>query len=231
MLKSYIIIDFSGSIEENLKDFESFEDFLCIGYCKNLDTSLNTILEKRPQLIFFHFSEEIPLSLLFELSQYLDNLPYIIAINTEERFAYQALKHGASDYLLYPLQKSELRKSLLKFSKSYRSIENNKLCIRSNGDYHFISFEEIIYLKADNNTTDFYLQNGNVIPGFKTMKFFENQLPFYFFRIHNSFIVNIHYITRINIGKSNCYLLDNNIKIPFSRTYKNQIDIILKQIG
>lgn len=231
MLKSYIIIDYLGSIDENLKDFESFEDFLCIGYCKNYDSALNTILEKKPQLVFFHFSNEIPLSLLLEFQQYLDYSPYIIAINIDEKNAYSALKHGVSDYLLQPLQATELRKALLKFSMLYNTIESNKLCVRSNGDHHFIPFENIVYLKADNNTTDFYLQNGNVIPGFKTMKFFESQLPFYFFRIHNSFIVNINYISRINIGKSNCYLLENNIKVPFSRTYKEQIDIIIKRIG
>ena len=231
MLKSYIIIDFLGLMKENLNDLESFEDFLCLGYCKNYDSALNIMLEKRPQLVFFYFSDEIPLSLLFELGHYLDYLPYIIVVHTEERHAYSAIKHGASDYLLYPLQKGELRKSLLKFVKIRKSIENSKLCVRSNGDHHFIPFDEIIYLKADNNTTDFHLQNGSVIPGFKTMKFFESQLPFYFFRIHNSFIVNIHYISRINIGKSNCYLLENSIKIPFSRTYKNQIDFIIKQIG
>jgi len=229
--KSYIIIDFLGSIDEKLSDFESFEDFLCIGYCKNYDSALNTLLEKRPHLVLFHVSNEIPLTLLFELREYIDNLPYIIVVNKKESYAYTALKKGASDYLLYPLQATELVKSLLKFSKLKRNEVNTKLCIRSNGDHHFIPFEDIVYLKADNNTTDFYLQNGKVIPGFKTMKFFESQLPFYFFRIHNSFIVNINYISRINIGKSNCYLLDNSFKVPFSRTYKNQIEIVINQIG
>lgn len=230
MIKSYIIIDFFGLIDENLNDFESFDDFMCIGYFKSFETALNAILDNNIQLVFFHFSNEIPLSLLFELSQYLDNLPYIIAVNSNENNSYKALKYGVSDYLLFPLEKTELRKSLLKFKKNSNNIENNKLCIRSNGDHHFIPFENIVYLKADNNTTDFFLQNGSVIPGFKTMKFFESQLPFYFFRIHNSYIVNINYISRINIGKSNCYLLDNTIKIPFSRTYKNQIELIIKRI-
>ena len=106
-----------------------------------------------------------------------------------------------------------------------------KLCVRSNGDYHFISLDDILYLKADNNTTDIHLITGKVISGFKTLKYYESQLPSYFFRIHNSYVVNLDYVTRINLGKSDCYLLDNTIKIPFSRTYKEQIDLIIKRLG
>ena len=46
-------------------------------------------------------------------------------------------------------------------------------------------------------------ETGKVISGFKTMKYFEGQLPFYFFRVHNSYIVNIKFVTRINLGKFN----------------------------
>lgn len=229
MLISYIIIDFLGLINQNLNDFESFEDFICIGYCKSNKSAVDTILEKRPQVVFFNVSDEIPFSIIYEFGHYLDIMPYIIVVNKEKSNAYSALKYGASDYLMFPIQIEELRKSLLKVTKLIE-IENKKICIRSNGDHHFMLFEDIVYMKADNNTTDFYLQNGSVVPGFKTMKFYESQLPFYFFRIHNSYIVNINFISRINIGKLDCYLLNNTVKIPFSRTYKNQVELIINQI-
>jgi DNA-binding LytR/AlgR family response regulator len=108
---------------------------------------------------------------------------------------------------------------------------SSKLCVRSNGDYHFISLDDILYLKADNNTTDIHLISGKVISGFKTLKYYECQLPSSFFRIHNSYVVNLDYVTRINVGKSDCYLQDNTIKLPFSRTYKEQIDLIIKRLG
>lgn len=155
----------------------------------------------------------------------------MIALNDTDAHAYKALKHGVMDYVLMPFLESELRKSVLKFIKFYKDTSIEKLCIKSNGDYHFIPLDDIIYLKADNNTTDFYLQSGKVISGFKTMKFFEGQLPFYFFRVHNSYIVNIKFVTRINLGKFDCFLFDNIHKIPFSRTYRENIDAIIKRIG
>lgn len=231
MQKSYIIIDFLGLIDESLNEFESFTDLVCIGYYKSFEASLNAIITKKPQLVFFHFSSNIPLTLIYELNQYLDELPYFIAVNGNENSAYSALKHGVSDYLLFPFTSIELQKSILKFNKLTGKAASSKLCIRSNGDHHFIPFENIVYLKADNNTTDFILNTESVIHGFKTLKFFEGQLPFYFFRIHHSYIVNINFISRINFGKSDCYLLGNTITLPFSRTYKNQIDLIIKRIG
>ncbi|WP_367230302.1 LytR/AlgR family response regulator transcription factor [Flavobacterium enshiense] len=210
--------------------FQEFEELICVGICTDYSSALNTLLEKKPQLVFFYFSEEIPLHLLLEVQQYTDNSPYIVAFNPEEKNAYNAIKYGVMDYVLTPVDSIELRKSVLKFLKFFKKENVEKLCIKSNGDYHFIAIADIAYLKADNNTTDFYLQNGKVISGFKTMKFFESQLPFYFFRIHNSFIVNIHFVNRINVGKSECYLLDNLFKLPFSRTYKENIETIIRRI-
>ncbi|CAM3680460.1 Two-component system response regulatory protein, LytTR family [Flavobacterium saliperosum S13] len=231
MLNSYIIIDATQTLEKSLNEFQQFDEFICIGIFNDYATALNALLEKRPQLVFFQFSKEIPLRLLLDLKQYVDTIPYVIALNPKKKNAYNAIKYGVMDYILSPLEPTELRKTFLKYTKLSNKEKTEKLSIKSNGDYHFISLEDIVYLKADNNTTDFYLKNGKIISGFKTMKFFENQLPFYFFRIHNSYVVNIHFVSRINVGKANCYLLDNTYSLPFSRTYKNNIDTIIRRIG
>lgn len=231
MLKTYIIVDFLATIDENLTNFQPFEDYLCVGYCKNYESALQSLLIKKPDILFFHFSDEIPLSLLYELKEFTEYSPYVIGIHKEEKMAYSALKHNSSDFILLPLQEIEIRKSLYKFSMRQQKKDSSKLCVRSNGDYHFISLDDILYLKADNNTTDIHLLSGKVISGFKTLKYYECQLPSSFFRIHNSYVVNLDYVTRINVGKSDCYLLDHTIKLPFSRTYKEQIDLIIKRLG
>jgi len=121
-------------------------------------------------------------------------------------------------------------KGVMSYQKTHKSLAA-KISIKSNGDYHFINPNDIIYLKADGNTTDFYLKNGKIISAFKTLKHFEQLLPFYFFRIHHSYLINIEYVSRINLGKSSCYLDNNEIILPFSRTYKDNIDAILVRIS
>ena len=230
-VKSYIIIDFLNAIDQNFLAFNAAEDFFCLGYYTTYDSAFNAILEKKPQLLFFHFKDKYSLNFLLELKQYLIHLPYIIGINAHKENAFHAIKYGINDYMLFPLEKNEIRNVFLKLENLEQKQLTKKLCVRSNGDYHFLPLSDILYLKADNNTTDFYLQNGKIITGFKTMKHYENQLPVEFFRIHNSYIVNILYVSRINLSKSFCCLLDHSFKIPFSRTYKTQIDAIIKQIN
>jgi DNA-binding LytR/AlgR family response regulator len=175
--------------------------------------------------------DAITLSLLSELHEFLDVLPTIIVLNTSKDQAFESYQRGVSGYLLHPIDSNELRKCLLRYQKTHKALYADKIAIKSNGDYHFITTQDIVYLKADNNTTDFYLQSGKVITAFKTLKHFEQLLPFYFFRIHHGYVINVNHVSRINLGKSRCYLLNNEISVPFSRTYKEAIDTIIIRIS
>jgi len=231
MQYSYVFIQ-GETFLSNLNNYLNvYDDLLCIGNYDNYEEALNKILEKKPHLVFFQVSDEIPLSFISELLEYLDKLPYFIVISENTDLAYSCIKKGVADYLTTPLSEIEIRKSYLKFKKKNASLEKKIICIKSNGDYNFVEVSTIVYLKADNNTTDFYLKNGKIITAFKTLKCFEESLPFYFFRIHNSFIVNSNYVSRINLGKSKCYLSNNEIIISFSRTYKENIETIISKIA
>lgn len=105
------------------------------------------------------------------------------------------------------------------------------ICVKSYGDYRFIEAKNIWYLQADNNSTDIHLNNGEMITAFKTLRQFENVLPSPFARIHNSYIVNIDYVSRIHMGNSVCYLKDSAIKLPFSKSYKENVDAIISSIS
>lgn len=104
------------------------------------------------------------------------------------------------------------------------------ICVKSYGDYRFINADDICYLQADNNSTDIHLNNGEMITAFKTLKHFENVLSSPFVRIHNSYIVNIDYVSRIHTGNSVCYIKNTTTKLPFSKSYKENIDAILNSI-
>jgi DNA-binding LytR/AlgR family response regulator len=105
------------------------------------------------------------------------------------------------------------------------------ICVKSYGDYRFIEAKNICYLQADNNSTDIHLFNGEMITAFKTLKHFEHLLQSPFVRIHNSYIVNIDYVTRIHMGNAVCYIKHTITKIPFSKSYKENVDAILSSIS
>jgi DNA-binding LytR/AlgR family response regulator len=234
---SYIIIEGTEYSEVLLEKLKPYDDFLCVGSCNTAEEGLNKILELRPTVVFLSVDAQDAqqksacFSLVSELNEFLDELPFIIVLSTEKDLAYDAYQRGIGGFLLKPVEDHLLRKCLFRYAKNHKTTENDKICIRSHGDYHFITTKDIVYLKADSNTTDFYLTSGKIVTAYKTLKHFEKVLPFYFFRIHHSYIINIGHVSRINLGKNNCYLMNNEVVLSFSRTYKENIDIIINQIS
>ena len=233
---SYIIIDNSGYSASIKTMVDHFDQFLCVAICSTETDGINKVLELKPNVIFLSVGDNalpdaISFSLVSEISEYMDELPTIIAISDTADLAYDAFQRGISGFLLRPLDINVLRKCLYRYQKKNHASYLKKICIKSQGDYHFVKAQEIVYLKADNNTTDFYLENGKIISAYKTLKYYENLLPSYFYRIHHSYVINIEFVSRINLGKSDCYLSNNKIVLPFSRTYKSSIDAIISKIS
>lgn len=237
MQYSYLIVeDNDNEVQEILRQFEAFPEYFCVGVAKNKEEAVNKILDLNPKIILLEIAPKnkksnLSLSVITELHQYTSVLPFFIALTTSPKLAYDAIKAGVSDYLLKPLNPYELRKALLKFEKTNKTLAATTICIKSYGDYQFISLYDIVYLKADSNTTDFYLQGGRKLTAYKTLKHYENTLPFFFFRIHNSYIVNSNFVSRINTGKSLCYLNNNEISISFSKTFKENVEAIIRKIA
>lgn len=116
------------------------------------------------------------------------------------------------------------------FEKSRNEEKPLIICVKSYGDYRFIEAKDICYLQADNNSTDIHLYNGEMITAFKTLKHFEGVLSSPFVRIHNSYIVNIDYVSRIHTGNAVCYIKNTTTKLPFSKSYKENVDSIINSI-
>jgi DNA-binding LytR/AlgR family response regulator len=106
------------------------------------------------------------------------------------------------------------------------------ICIKSYGDYRYIDSNDILYFEADNNSTDIHLNNGEMITAFKTLKHFETVLPgAQFLRIHNSYIISIDQVSRIHTGNTVCYIKNSTTKLPFSKSYKENVDLIINRIA
>lgn len=105
------------------------------------------------------------------------------------------------------------------------------ICVKSYGDYRYIDAKEVCYLQADNNSTDIHLNSGEMITAFKTLKHFESIMSYPFVRIHNSYIININYVSRIHTGNSVCHIKNTTAKVPFSKSYKENVDAIITTIA
>lgn len=233
---SFLIInDNDTSTKEILDLFENFPNYFCAVIVKDSQTAIKQIIKVKPQLVIVQIpTKSNEANTLFETIkesfQYLDTIPYFMALAAKPDYAFTAIQSGFSDYALMPLQIHQLGKSLFQFEKRTPSATVSTICIKSYSDYHFVNLQDILYLKSDNNTTDIQLYNGRKVNAFKTLKHFENSLPFYFLRIHKSYIVNINQVSRIHFSKSKCYLNYDEI-LPFSLTYRENVEAIIRKIN
>ncbi|MEA9415226.1 LytTR family DNA-binding domain-containing protein [Flavobacterium sp. PL02] len=260
---SYIIIDDNQESVLKTKELaDGFSELIFVAIANTYQQGLNLVLEHNPNIIFLEIdpkdnTSNLSLSFINELYHYLRIVPKVIITTTKKDFAFDAIKYGVMDYLLKPLKRADLLKTILKldwpsyevnlisnqtvqdFKTSLKgdAIEVQKinqslvLCVKSYGDYRYIQAKDITYIQADNNSTDIYLNTGEMITAFKTLKYFEAILLHPFIRIHNSYIINRNHIARIHTGNSVCYIKNSTKKLPFSKTYKRNVEIIIAEFA
>jgi two-component system LytT family response regulator len=254
---SYIIIDDDAeSILKTQTTASGFSELSFMASASNFKDGLNLVLEHQPALIFLEIEPQnaashLSLTFISELHRFLQQIPKIIITTKQKDKAFDAIQYGVFDYLLKPILSNDLLKTILKLNRAnletqiapFREepssvIENQiaipqniqkplTICIKSYGDYRYLNAEDICYFQADNNSTDIYLNTGEMITAFKTLKHFESVLTYPFIRIHNSYVINRNYISRIHSGNSICYIKNSTKKIPFSKTYRGNVEQII----
>ncbi|MDF4202807.1 LytTR family DNA-binding domain-containing protein [Maribacter sp. SA7] len=225
---TYTIIDSDAVSNLQLHAFlDEYDNFECINTTSNPSDGLNDILKYAPDIVFINLNNDYASVFLMitEMHQYLKELPIFIGIASTKNYAYDAIKNGFFDYWLQPFNEFEIRKSLLKLQKKIpKSKKPITLCLKSYNDFQYLNTNDILYLKADNNTTEFFMKDDTIINAYKTLKTFEKSLPENFMRIHQSYIVNTNYVSRINFGKSICTIKAVKENIPFSKSYRENME-------
>ncbi|RXG14239.1 DNA-binding LytR/AlgR family response regulator [Leeuwenhoekiella aestuarii] len=224
-----------------IRFFQSFDNSNCVFnfYPFDLDSAYNNIIQYPPSILIVDFDHPVlkksGLKPFEEIISYLSHFPILIGISSTKSYAYEALKAGFNDYLITPLKELEIRKSLLKFQNKIQLERKDceMICLKSYSDYRFLKVDEILFLKADNNTTDIFLKKEKEVTAFKSLGYFERKLPKCFFRIHNSYIINATAVRRINYNKALLFFEDgvNSFSVPFSRTYKKNVDNLKDILG
>jgi two-component system LytT family response regulator len=107
-------------------------------------------------------------------------------------------------------------------------IEKQRIALNTIDAVHFIRLKDILYCKSENSYTTFHLTNQEPIVVSKNIKEFENQLnKSHFFRSHQSYLVNLEHVTKIDKHNGFILLLTDKSEIPTSiRKRKGLLQII-----
>lgn len=105
----------------------------------------------------------------------------------------------------------------------------NKIPVPAADGVVFIDPLHVLYLRANDSYTHFFLTDKTNIVSSKNLGYYEKILnEEFFFRVHNSFIVNLQYITKYVKGDEAYVHLQGNIAIQIARGKK---DSFLEKIG
>src|ERR1035437_4563 len=105
---------------------------------------------------------------------------------------------------------------------------DNMLALRVGSRINFISFDDIIYCKADGRYTHVILKNGGSFMTARILKSFENKLPCdLFLRIHKSYIINLNYIINYDRNTNVFLIFGTSTKLGVSKRRKKRVLEIL----
>lgn len=209
-------------------------DVRVVGECESVKEAVIVANACKPELIFLDIN--LTDGDAFEFLEQTKHLEFkVIFITAYEEFALKALKKGAVDYLLKPVDIEELKialdkvkqltvteqKQKISVAKKVWQNQDDKLILSLQDSFQVVDLNELMYCESDKGYTTFYCNDGKKHLVSKTLKEFEERLTnANFTRPHQSFMVNLKFIDKYD--KSGVIHLKNGKKIPVSSRKKEQ---------
>jgi two-component system LytT family response regulator len=242
MLKAVLVDDDSRDREilELLLKKYCTEDITIAGNAESVDKAYQLILEIRPELIFLDV--ELGSQTGFDLLSRFSDFPFkIIFVTAYDRYAVQAIKFNALDYVLKPVEISELMHAVEKVKLTDRiSIDielknlihtlahphqkSNRIAIPVLNGYTMLRVEEILYCEANKEYTNIYCLNQHPICSSINLGEYEDLLKDYSFcRVHHSYLVNKDHVIQYIKGEGGQLMINKETMIPVSRRKKQEV--------
>ncbi len=242
MIKALIIEDEKNTLEALKKMLQILEPSIqIVGETGAVSNAVYLIQTQQPQLIFLDIQLEDGSG--FDLLEKIEDPDFKIIFTTAyNNFAIKAFKFSTIDYLLKPINPSDLQEALTKaiaqihtetrYQELLSVLKNNinnqtpKIVVKTNNENHIIYVKDIIRLEAFGAYTIFVTQDKKITVS-KNLKYYQDLLTDSFIRCHQSHLVNIQYIDHIHQNK---LFLSNKEFIPIATRKINKIKEIIKNI-
>lgn len=233
-MKKVLIIDDENRTRELIaKMIDSFGlDVQAIPEGENVQSGIAAIKKHQPDIVFLDI--QMPDGTGFDVLASIPEKPFeVIFITAHEEFAIKAIKFSALDYLLKPVDLSELKSSLEKAintvddkseHEQFEVLQNNmnpnekkRLVLKTQESVHVIELDQIIRCESDRNYTSFFLLDNKRILVSKTLKEYEMLLSGHnFLRVQQSHLVNLNYIDRYDKKDGGAVVMKDGSEVPLS---------------
>ncbi len=194
-------------VEDNNLESNYLQDLITEYFLKN-NISLEAISYISAEDFFASWPMELDILFLDILMEEMNGIE--IAINIRQKneyvmiifttsnpqFSLAGYAVDALDYLIKPVSKELLFRTLDKAIHRLGVSRHNYFTINNNDGYFVINTMEIHYIELLNRKLIIHTKSGPVVC-LRTLQYMEEQLPDTFFRCHNAFLVNLHAVESV----------------------------------
>lgn len=205
MIRTILVDDENHALEslEILLEMNFPGKFEILAKCSSVEQAIPEIQRHEPELVFLDI--QMPQKNGFTL---LESFPFrefeVIFTTAHKEHGIEAIKNEAFDYLLKPIDISELNKTVSRYinkvlskKDSFYSLEkllkgNQVIILKSQDIDEYVDLNDILYLEAKGNYTNFHLEGGLKKIVSKSLGVYERRLKSskMFIRIHDSILAN-----------------------------------------
>lgn len=242
MIKA-VIIDDETSLQEVNRQLltEYFPEIEIVGTANSVDSGAEIIRSQKPDLVLLDIA--IKGGTGFQVLQKLQPYTFkVVFITGFDSYAIKAIKYSALDYILKPVNEVEFQHAIRRAVNEIKSetdtskqtevlmeslkkeLRNKKVVLKTTESITIVDVNDIIYCKSDNSYTTFYLTNNEKITVSKSIKEYEELLSEYnFFRPHQSYLVNLNFVKKVEKSDGGSVIMKNKKEIPISTRQKKHL--------
>ncbi|MBP6023795.1 LytR/AlgR family response regulator transcription factor [Ferruginibacter sp.] len=243
-----LIVDNEKEVRGLLKDMIASisADAYIVEEAEGVETGLQKINIFQPDVIFLDV--EMNDGTGFDLMNRVSNPAFQLVFTTaHNKYAVQAFKCSAIDYLLKPVDFTELENSLQKAAAAIsgnslskqmavlmqqltaKDTSEKQIVLKDSEASYFVKVADILYCEAEGSYTKFYVQNNTPIIISKNLSIYEELLALYgFIRTHHSYLVNPAKIKMYDKTDGGTLILDSGHTVPISHRKKDYVMQVLE---
>lgn len=232
-----VLIDDEAQSREILRSYlqKYCQEVEIVGEGADVKEGVEVIRKTAPDLVFLDV--EMPFGNAFDLLERLPDREFeTVFVTAYQQYAMDALNSHAAYYLMKPISIDALvaavdhvreikGKEMKLHDRVLRAVNqvDGKITIPQLDGFEVLEVSEIQYCKADDNYTQIFLKDRNILVS-KTLKYFEDALAdFAFARVHKSYLVNVSEIVRYRRGKGGSVVLASGVEIMVAPSRKKQL--------
>ncbi len=220
-----------------------FPEAIVVGSAASVELARILIEQKAPDILLLDV--ELDDGSAFDLLQLVSlSQIHVIFLTAHEKYAVQAFRMNAIDFLLKPILSTHFKEMVEKLRKAQgdrqsqwllqQFLQNRQLpkkqqqlLLKDADNIHVVAPTDILYCQADGRYTTFHLSQNKITIS-QHLKLYEAILaPFDFFRCHHSYLINLEKITKVDKPMLQIILQEGH-RIPLANRKKERFYETLK---